>query len=249
MKNRLGWIPDLPDRRDHTYQLNRAVVVPDLVDLRPQCSAVYDQGNLGSCTANAIAGAIEFCEKKEKHPDFMPSRLFIYYRERAIEGTISSDSGAQLRDGIKAVNQKGVCKESTWPYLESKFTLNPPPAAWTEAATHKALSYTRLDNTKMVQLKQSLSSGFPFVFGFTVYDSFLSDQVAKTGIVPMPQPDESVQGGHAVLAVGFDDSRSSFIVRNSWGPHWGLAGYFYMPYLYITDENLADDFWEIKVVA
>jgi C1A family cysteine protease len=249
MTKRLGWIPDLPDHRDHNFKLNKAVTVTSLVDLRPHCPPVYDQGQLGSCTANAIGAAIEFCEKKENHPDFMPSRLFIYYRERAIEGSIFSDSGAQLRDGIKAVNQKGVCKESTWPYDEGKFTQNPSTAAWSEAAKHKALSYQRIDNTSMVQMKQCLASGFPFVFGFTVYDSFMSDQVAQTGIVPMPSENESVQGGHAVLAVGYDDSKRAFIVRNSWGADWGLKGYFYMPYEYVTDTDLADDFWEIKVVA
>ena len=129
---RYGWIPDLPDQRDHLYAAPPAFLaaLPPSTDLRSGCPAVYDQGRLGSCTANAIGGAIEFDRMKQKLPDFVPSRLFIYYNERVIEGTVSSDSGAQIRDGIKTVASQGVCPEPDWPYDITKFTQKPPANAW-----------------------------------------------------------------------------------------------------------------------
>ena len=101
----------------------------------------------------------------------------------------------------------------------------------------------------LADMKGCLASGYPFVFGFTVYDSFESQQVAQSGVLSMPAAGEAVAGGHAVLAVGYDDSKSMFIIRNSWGSGWGLAGYFYMPYAYLLDNNLSDDFWTIRTVG
>ena len=127
-----GWIPDLPDERDHIYAAPPRFLsdLPPATDLRPHCPAVYDQGMLGSCTANAIGGAVEFDRIKQKLADFVPSRLFIYYNERVIEGTVGSDSGAQLRDGIKSVASQGACPEPEWPYEIAKFTQKPPAKAW-----------------------------------------------------------------------------------------------------------------------
>lgn len=247
-----GWSPDLPDHRDMQFSVVRhetlAKPVPKLVDLRPQCPPVYDQGQLGSCTANAIGAAFQFELLKQKLPSFNPSRLFIYYNERVLEGHVKEDSGAQIRDGIKSVATQGVCDEVLWPYVISKFAAKPKKALYTKALKNKAIQYTRLNNTAINELKTCLASGSPFVFGFTVYQSFEGDAVAKTGILPMPAKSESAIGGHAVLAVGYDDSKNAFIVRNSWGSAWGLQGYFYMPYAYITDTNLADDFWTISSV-
>ena len=256
---RYGWKPDLPDHRDFYYAVppHTAAALPAKVDLRPQCPAVYDQGQLGSCTANAIAGAIEFDRKKQKLPDFTPSRLFIYYNERVMEGTAPSvDSGAQIRDGIKSVAQQGACNETSWPYDDQnkepnpctscKYAKKPTAACYSEAGKHKITLYQRLSNAVSSQLKGCLASGYPFVFGFTVYESFESQQVAKTGILPMPAHSEKVVGGHAVCAVGYDESTQHFIVRNSWGDAWGLKGYFMMPYAYMTNTNLADDFWTIR---
>ena len=251
---RYGWKPDLPDQRDQLYAMPAAhpAQLPPKVDLRPQCPAtVYDQGQLGSCTANAIAGAIEFDILKQGAPDFMPSRLFIYFNERAIEGTIQTDSGAQIRDGVKSVNQLGVCTEATWPYSDQDpgpFQTKPSADAYSEALRHKVGTYQRIPPA-LLAMKSCLAAGFPFVFGFTVYESFESAAVASTGIVPMPAQDESILGGHAVLAVGYDDPSLRFVVRNSWGAKWGMGGYFTMPYGYLTGGNLANDFWTIRSVA
>jgi C1A family cysteine protease len=248
---RYGWVPDLPDHRDHRYepateQLHRAL--PPGVDLRQQCPAeIYDQGQLGSCTANAIAAAFEFDLLKQGLSDFMPSRWFIYYNERAIEGTVDSDSGAMIRDGIKSVAKQGVCSEDVWPYDVDEFTRRPPKRCYSEALHHQVTSYQRVTQS-LDQMRSCLSVGHPFVFGFTVYDSFESDEVAQTGVVSMPGPDEAMLGGHAVLAVGYDDSAARFLVRNSWGPDWGDGGYFTMPYDYLTNRGLASDFWALNTV-
>jgi C1A family cysteine protease len=252
MPGRFGWIPDLPDQRDHMFAAAPAVLtaLPAAIDLRPQCpKEVYDQGQLGSCTGNAIAGAIEFDEIKQKAADiFTPSRLFIYYNERVIEGSVNSDSGAQIRDGIKTVAKQGACHEKIWPYDITKFRAKPSKAAYTDGAKHTAVQYQRLIQS-LTEMKGCLAAGYPFVFGFTVYESFESATVAKTGVVPYPSTGEKVLGGHAVLAVGYDDASQRFIVRNSWGAGWGIKGYFTIPYSYLTNNNLADDFWTIRMVA
>lgn len=245
---RYGWIPDLPDARDRVYQLpKKAGLLPSSADLRSGCPTVYDQGDLGSCTANAIGAAIEFDQGKQKLRPYAPSRLFIYYNERALEGTIDTDSGAQIRDGIKAVASQGVCPETMWPYVEQSFATRPTAPCFKYAKLHPAVQYARVTQNA-VQLKACVASGYPFVFGFTVYESFESDEVAKSGIVPMPFSTETLLGGHAVMAVGYDDASQRFLVRNSWGTGWGMGGYFTIPYAYLTDSNLADDFWMIRVV-
>jgi len=129
---RFGWTPDIPDARDYLYSAPEAVLseLPTKVDLRRQCPPVYDQGQLGSCTGNAIAAAFQFDQRKQKLTDFMPSRLFIYFSEREIEGTISSDSGAMIRDGMKTIAKLGVCSEDTWPYDIAKFARRPSKAAY-----------------------------------------------------------------------------------------------------------------------
>lgn len=246
-----GWIPDVPDQRDHLYAapIARLRAFPPKTDLRRQCPAVYDQGELGSCTGNAIAGAVQFDRRKlKRRPDFVPSRLFIYYNERVIEHTVESDSGAQIRDGIKSVAKLGVCPETEWPYDIAKFAVKPPATCYRHAKKYRAIGYQRVVQS-LAQMKGCLASGYPFVFGFTVYESFESDQVARTGVVPMPAAAEKVLGGHAVLAVGYDDTAQRFIVRNSWGRRWGIAGYFTMPYAYLADDNLAADFWTIRVTS
>ena len=245
-----GWIPDQPDQRDHLYAAPPQFLakLPRDTDLRPQCQPVYDQGQLGSCTANAIGGALEFERRKQKLSDFVPSRLFIYYNERVIEGTVRSDSGAQLRDGIKSVASQGACPEPDWPYDISKFTTRPSARAYTDAKFDRAIQYQSIVQD-LNQMKGCLASGYPFVFGFTVYQSFESATVAKSGHAPMPQWGERPVGGHAVMAVGYDDASSWFIVRNSWGSGWGLKGYFTLPYAYMIQPGLSSDFWTIRLVG
>ncbi len=244
-----GWVPDLPDHRDLTYAAPAAFLtaLPTSVDLRPGCPDVYDQGQLGSCTANSIGGAFQFEQIKQKVKDFVPSRLFIYYNERVIENTVNSDSGAQIRDGIKVVAKQGAPPETDWPYDINKFAQKPPQSAFADAAKNKVLSYQRVTRS-LSQMKGCLASGYPFVFGFTVYDAFESAAVAQSGHLNMPQPGEQVVGGHAVAAVGYDDKNQWFLVRNSWGENWGMKGYFTIPYQYLLEPNLSDDFWTIRIV-
>jgi C1A family cysteine protease len=245
-----GWVPDLPDQRDHLYAapIQTLAELPPSADLRSQCPAVYDQGQLGSCTANAIGAAIQFDRMKQSLPDFVPSRLFIYYNEREMEGTVESDSGAQIRDGIKSVSKEGACKEDIWPYDIIKFRERPSQEAYDDAKLDRAVSYQRLIQN-LNQMKGCLASGFPFVFGFTVYESFESPEVAKSGHAPMPAPAEQEIGGHAVLAVGYDDANQWFLIRNSWGTGWGMEGYFTLPYTYVSQRSLAADFWTIRLVG
>jgi C1A family cysteine protease len=247
---RYGWIPDLPDSRDRMFAAPPATLgaLPASVDLRGQCPPVYDQGALGSCTANAIAGALQFDEMKQAEADaFAPSRLFIYYNERVIEGTVDEDSGAMLRDGIKSVSKQGAPHEALWPYKVTTFRDKPGAAAYKDAARHQALLYQRVPRT-LDQMKGCLADGYPFVFGFSVYESFESAAVARSGVVPLPSPRESLLGGHAVLAVGYDDASARFVLRNSWGGAWGQAGYGTIPYEYLLNANLSDDFWTVRLV-
>lgn len=250
-KQRLGWMPDLPDHRDLLYSAPPRITtkLPASIDLRKHCPPVYDQGQLGSCTANAIGAAIQFGQMKQKKKSFIPSRLFIYYNERVIEHSINSDNGAQIRDGIKSVNKLGVCPENMWPYDDGakKFIQKPSVKCYSEALKNQVVSYQRLVQS-LVQMKSCLAAGYPFVFGFTVYDNLYSDTVTKTGKLELPGPKDAVEGGHAVMAVGYDDKEQRFIIRNSWGNDWAQKGYFTIPYSYITDNNLADDFWTIRLV-
>jgi len=239
-----GWIPDIPDHRDFLYKgiKPRKLRLPSSVDLREFCSPVENQGTLGSCTANALVGNTEFLDQKDGNGYTDSSRLFIYYNERVIEGTPSIDSGAMLRDGIKTLRKDGVCSETIWPYDIKRFADMPMPVCYTEAKLHTIQSYHRI--TALNEMLSCISQGFPFVFGFAVYESFESPQTARTGIIPMPEKEERMLGGHAVLAVGFDRKDKTFLVRNSWGTGWGMNGYCTMPFKYL--ETLADDFWTIR---
>jgi C1A family cysteine protease len=227
--------------------------MPPSADLRPSCPPVYNQGTLSSCTGNAIAGAIQFERMRQRFGDskLVPSRLFIYYNERDIEGTVNSDSGAQIRDGIKSVASQGDCFETgagAWPYVISKFNVQPSPDCYTTARKDRTVGYSRIVPT-LDQLKGCLAAGYPFVFGFTVYESFESSRVAQSGAVSMPRHGERVVGGHAAMAVGYADEQQLFTVRNSWGKNWGMQGYFTIPYSYLTSPRLASDFWTIRLMS
>jgi C1A family cysteine protease len=253
---KMGWLPDLPDARDYMYAapLKLMQKMPAKVDLRPTCPPVYNQGALGSCTANSLSGAFQFGKKKQRKADFMPSRLFLYYNERVAIHTENSDSGAFLRDGIKSLNKDGICKETEWTYDDdssagAKFSKKPPAACYSHAQQNQITSYQRLSNSNISILKGCLAEGYPFAFGFTVYESFMTAVVAKKGIMPMPDfSKEKVVGGHAILAVGYDEKKQMVLIRNSWGTGWGIKGYFWMPYAYITNTHLCDDFWTIRLV-
>lgn len=247
---RYGWKPDHPDHRDFKYQAPAPIIktLPSKVDLRPGCPDVDNQETLGSCTANAVGGMCEFVDKKIGTDVVVkPSRLFIYYNTRKIEGTVAEDSGAYLRNTMKAIQRWGYPPESIWPYDIYKFTRKPPKVVYEDALASKIDTYSRVAQTEK-HVKACLAEGFPVVFGFTVYESFESELVAKTGKMIMPMHSETPVGGHAVLLVGYDDELKVWIVRNSWGVEWGDKGYFYMPYEYLLDPDLAADFWTVRYV-
>jgi C1A family cysteine protease len=246
----MGWKPDLPDARDYYYATSPKALttLPVKVDLRNQCPPVFNQGNLGSCTANGGGSMWQFIAVKTKRESFTPSRLFLYYNTRLIEGTQDYDSGAYLRDTLKTLVGDGICDESIWSYEDNtpKFTQRPADLCYTEGEKHQTLSYQRVMQN-ILQIKGSLAEGYPFVFGFAVYESFFL--ITRNGKMPMPNFNtETIVGGHAVMAVGYDDEKQVVIVRNSWGDDWGDGGYFYMPYSYLTNNNLCDDFWTIRLV-
>ena len=224
-----------------------SIKLPATVDLRSKCPPVYDQGEIGSCTSQALAGAFEFDDGITNK--FTPSRLFIYYNERQLENTINEDAGALLSDGIKTLEKYGVCNESDWPYNILKFTEKPPSNCYKSALEHRAYTVHNI-SPDINSMKNSLASGYPFVVGISIYESFESDEVSQTGIVPMPKINsEKLLGGHAVLVVGYSDKTQTWILRNSWGTGWGDKGYFYLPYLYLLDAKLSSDLWNITKIS
>ena len=253
---KFGWKPDLPDQRDLKYMISRKLTGLVTTNNRGKylMPPILDQGSLGSCTSNGCSSIMNFLflnghfQAQPKKSPVPFSRLFIYYNERVIEKTVSQDAGAQIRDGVKVLAKYGVCSEATVPYDVNQFAKKPSPSAYKTALGFTALSYSRLDNTKIEQMVDCLNNGFPFVFGFTVYDSFESDKVAKTGIVPMPKKTEKSVGGHCVWCIDYDAVKKGFWCVNSWGDSWGAKCQFFMPQAYLTDTNLADDFWTIRII-
>lgn len=248
-----GWKRDLPDFRDWRYTRGvtgkRVGPLPPKVDLRASgfLPPVYDQGPLGSCTAQALCTLFFYVNKQDTGLSLLTSRLFLYYEERKEEGTVWSDSGAMIRTGIKVMVSTGNCNEYLWPYKIDRFSENPDPICYKSASKHQSTAY-RSVSQNMDDLRSCLAEGFPYVGGIAIYDSFESDAVARTGMVPMPGINERLLGGHAVTFVGYDDASRRFIVQNSWGDDWGDKGFFYLPYDYCTNLDLADDFWMIHNV-
>lgn len=249
-----GWKRDLPDIRDHVASFTheeQLAVMPTAHSLRDKMPPVYNQGQLGSCTANAIGGAVQYQQLKQGEAEggHNPSRLFIYWNERNMEGTVDSDAGAQIRDGIKVVGEFGAPAETDWPYDIARFTERPSQQAFDDAAKFKAVKYGRVIQSA-ISLQRSIFFGRPVVFGFTVFSSFESAQIAETGIMPIPDfQNEQVLGGHAVMAMGWKpiNGHLHFEVRNSWGSGWGDHGYFWMPAEFIIEPNLCSDFWHIDL--
>lgn len=242
MKRTYNLKKQITDSRDLTVNLNphSSVALPPVIDLRKNCPPVFDQGQLGSCTANAGMGALAMLKK-----DFTTkSRLFQYYMERKIDGTVKTDAGAQMRDIGKVLAGNGACDESFFPYVEKTFNKNPSIAATQNALTDKIKSYHAVPDVNGIKQVLVLMQQ-PVLSGITVYESFESDAVAKNGIVPMPKKSENILGGHAILIVGYDDTKKWFICRNSWGSAWGDKGYFYLPYTFFT-KGYASDFWVLQ---
>ncbi len=216
------------------------------VDLRPQCPPVYDQGQLGSCTANAVGGAVEYETLRQGLPAATPSRLFIYWNERAAQGDTDDDTGSSLREGMKVTNKFGAPPETMWPYDTAQFAVKPPDDVFRAALGNLNLKYERVTQS-LDGIRSVLQAGLIIPFGFTVYESF--DSIAADGMMPMPKTTEQVEGGHAVAIVGDRPDISRVIVRNSWGSAWGDQGYFHMPYDYALNPDLASDFWAVQLVG
>jgi len=234
-----GWRPDKPDHRDLRLSLARPVKLPDTVDLRPRAMPVRDQASLGSCTGFCLRGLYGY-QAKVQGQAFEPSPLFGYYCERVLEGSVKIDAGAEIRDGMKAISKWGICSEKAWPYVPAMFAKKPPAKAYSEALSHQSLVYKRVGRT-MWELRACLATGFPITLGFTVYESFESAAMERTGKGVLPKAGEAVLGGHAVLIVGY--TPTDFILQNSWGTRWGMKGFFTLPHSYVLDPNLSDDLW------
>lgn len=247
---KFGWRKDSPSNDDkyHHFEIHENNKSMLDIDLRKLCPPVYDQGELGSCTANAIAAAFEFDAIKQNKEVYTPSRLFIYYNERKKNNNINEDAGASIRDSVIEISNFGVCPEVMWPYDINKFKDLPPEKCYYDALWNKCIEYKKVEQN-LDQMKQCLAEGFPFVFGINVYDSFMSDEVAKTGLVPIPKSDENLQGGHALLMVAIYPKKKLFGFRNSWSSSWGDKGYGYIPFEYILDSNLASDFWTVRKIT
>lgn len=237
-----GWRPSLPDYRHRPADTTGLSVLPE-VDPRGEMQAPYDQGQLGSCTANAVAGCIEYDAILNGDSFGTPSRLFIYYGERAIEGTLGQgDTGAQGHDGFKVARKLGTPPETDWPYDILRFQDRPTVQAFEDARSHRISEYRHPAQDEMA-LKQVLSNNQTVAFGFTVYESFESPEVAQTGIMPIPERGEQILGGHEVLLVGYLRSEPEYaLVRNSWGTEWGLGGYFLFPWALLLHPGFASDF-------
>lgn len=262
MIRRYGWVRDLPDHRDlrlPPFAAQRRL--PAAVEIRPAISFLpFNQGELGSCTGNAWSAAFAFGLWKQQARLFSPSRLFIYYNERSIERTIGSDSGAQLRNGLKSLLKQGVCPEDEWPYYASKFAAKPSPKCYKHALDHQIKEYLRVVQARD-SIMDCLADGHPVVFGFSVYESFESDRVAHTGNASMPKRNEADLGGHAAMIVGYNNRGTewahiagrtwpdrTFLILNSWGRKWGIEGCFTLPFDYVLDPDLASDFWSLRLV-
>lgn len=243
-----GWTKDLEDLRDFIFA---PAIPPEGLPARTDLSVtpfeppINNQLPLQSCSAHALSALVQFVRAKEGMAPIVPSRLFIYYNERAVDGTTATDSGAKIRDGIKTIVKLGVCAEELWPYDPAKFADAPPQSCYDAAEPHKTLSYSRMTGG-LDHLKSCLAEGYPFVLGMSVFKNITGPDAARTGVVGMPEPGETPLGGHAVVAVGYDSAAQTFRIRNSLGAAWGMRGYFTLPDAFMDSRNCTDDFWTIR---
>ncbi len=249
-----GWKPSLPDIRDRLYAFPQELIasLPPSADLTGEYPPVYNQLQLGSCVDNATAGELQHVQRKQTLAMVMPSRLFLYYNARDLEGTTAQDSGSSVRDGLKAIARWGFCRENTpapnWEYNIEKFRQKPPQECYDDAVQNIITDYASVTQTPD-QIKGAIASGHGVIIGFTVYSSMETPAVDKSGIVPMPTMFDRIQGGHAVILVGYSESSKLYKFRNSWGTGWGASGYGFLPFAYVHNPRLADDFWVINTLV
>jgi len=241
----LGAIKDIDDPRDIVYKVRRYKGLPESTNrqnIRKFCHR-YDQKSLGSCVGHGVAEAYRHVLKVNGQPDFAPSRLFAYYIAREDK---KNDTGASIRNAFKAINKLGLCSEKTIPYHINKFAETPSPEALTEALDHQSIRYERLPQTKEA-IKDTISRGYPVVYGKLLYDSFMSEQVAESGEIPLPDKNnETLHGGHCMVI--FDYDKYGTVELNSWGFDWGQGGLCHVPWEYVLDPKLCMDFWTFYVV-
>ena len=247
-KYNLNYVFQPKDNRDklfkNAFRLKDVAQLPPKVDLSESWGSILDQGDLGSCVSNSVAYCVRYVLGKEKMPVYDPSRLYIYYFGRVIEGdSLTEDTGLYIRSGFSSVAKYSVCSERNWPYFVERFTHEPSEYAQNAAKQHKTWEYLAVGQS-LQELKSCLADGYPISFGMTVFSSFMSGYVAATGKVPMPnfQTEQQV-GGHALTIVGYDDDTKLFKIVNSWSDSWGDKGFCYMPYDLILDESYVSDFW------
>lgn len=250
-KHRYDLLVDPNSFEDHLFTTHPSIAssLPSRVSLFDHFGPVLDQGDEGSCTAHAGVGMMEYLANVAGLKIDALSRQFLYYVTRALEGDVTEDAGASIRDVMKALNKTGVCSEALWKYVASNMTKKPSAKAYADAVNHKLAEYKRVSVT-VLGIKQALASGFPVDIGITVWESFESDDVAKSGLVPMPEKGEDMLGGHSMLCGGYDDSvkipgvkePGAFQVRNSWGD-WGQGGNCWIPYGYLGSTKYGNDYW------
>lgn len=258
MPNRTyGWKPDFPDHRDFLFSLPAKVPLPAKSANRARglLPPIWDQGQTSSCTGHGVGRVLGYERAMQALPPMDPSRLFLYYNGRRLEGSVAQDDGAQIRDVIKGAVAYGDCPYNEWPTEQRRVTLMPPPAVYGSAAFHKTLQYSRVTQTDDLYFFRHCMGILqrPIVLGIMVFKGFESDEAAETGIIPMPAPRETPLGGHCVVAVDYDDdyqdARQVVECDNSWGPDWGIKGSFKIPYAYLANPGLCDDPWVIQKAA
>ena len=234
------------DPRDTFFAPDGATPSPREIDLRADLTPIENQEQLDSCTANALAGAYEYLQRRATRQERRVSRLFIYYTARVLERD-PTDDGITIRDGVHAMRAHGACAESTWPYREAAVLEEPPARAFEEAKAHTLHEAHRV-HIRLDAMRACLAAGYPFVFGLKLFASFSAG--GDHGRVPMPGVDgerrDPPAGGHTMLGVGYRDEERIFIVRNSWGKHWGEGGYCFLPYDYVTSPRFTDECWMLR---
>lgn len=243
-KRKLGWLPEIKDRRAYAFVPRASVLraLPESVDLRPLMPPIWNQGALGSCVAHAVAAAHIVAQKKNRTKTTMPSRLALYFAARAVRGWQNVDSGSYICDAFKVAAKIGVADEKLYPYLQGKVFLKPPASVYKNALLNQAVEYQKVDNTNVKALKAALADGNPVVFGSVLHEGY--DQLVDD---VMPDPDMVARpvGGHAMILCGYDSAKKLFLVRNSWGIGWGMKGYHWASEAYLTDPSLTDDCWTL----